>query len=746
MDRIRSLNENPSADQVAAKPIVLIDDHWRRIFVPNSQVASFAVAPAAGHEKITIPQRVAKAGRKIHSVGAIIKITPFDEFGRRTFSMQGPRGPLDIIQGITEITPTYTKVESLVQYVWDMRIATSSIPRQTLSRIIFQRIDKNDPDKRLAVVRLYIQSERFADALVELERIIKEFPDLAHLKEQAVRLRQMFAQHLLREIRLRRDAGQHKQVNALLEAFPTDGIGGETLLQVRAMLGEYEQQRALYKHIMGHEDTKGILDNHIAAVKDAATREELGAIRNELRNELNLHTLNRMADYLRFADDETLPAEQKVALAVSGWLLGNGSGEQNLAVALSLFETRNEIRKYLQAERVAERQASLAHIKKLEGGAPGYAAKLIAHMTPPIETQEGQLNTPGFYKLTTPGVEEQPEFTYFIQLPPEYDPHRRYPCVLTLNGSGTSPEQQVDWWAGSFRKGAKMRQGQAARQGYIVVAPQWTKPHQREYEYSSREHAAVLYCLRDACRRTSIDTDRVFLSGHSMGGNAAWDIGFAHPDLWAGLIPIVARSEKYVLHYDENGRGLPMYFVGGEKDSGWLNENGNEFDNYLKHAGYNTTIVQFQGRGHEHFQDEILSIFEWMELAAHRRDFFRRKFEAVAMRPWDNFFWWLELGGFPSRTIVMPAAWAPGSKRPSTIQAEVRENQRISVKTGAAQVTIWLSPEFVNFGNGMKIVVNGKTIRQEVTPNIETLLEDVRTRGERQHPFWAKVEAKGRGR
>ena len=52
--------------------------------------------------------------------------------------------------------------------------------------------------------------------------------------------------------------------------------------------------------------------------------------------------------------------------------------------------------------------------------------------------------------------------------------------------------------------------------------------------------------LRDACKRFSIDIDRVFLSGHSMGGDAAWDIGLAHPDLWAGVIPIVAAADKYV--------------------------------------------------------------------------------------------------------------------------------------------------------------------------------------------------------
>ena len=72
----------------------------------------------------------------------------------------------------------------------------------------------------------------------------------------------------------------------------------------------------------------------------------------------------------------------------------------------------------------------------------------------------------------------------------------------------------------------------------------------------------MLASLRDACRRFAVDTDRVFLSGHSMGGDAAWDIGLAHPDLWAGVIPIVGRiADSYCTFYWENARNVPFYVV-----------------------------------------------------------------------------------------------------------------------------------------------------------------------------------------
>src|SRR5690606_8820683 len=97
----------------------------------------------------------------------------------------------------------------------------------------------------------------------------------------------------------------------------------------------------------------------------------------------------------------------------------------------------------------------------------------------------------------------QADITYYVQLPPEYDPYKRYPAIVTLNGSATTPLNQVDWWAGAYNKDLDLRMGQAARRGYVVIAPVWTKKHQRQYEYSAQEHAAVLFSLRDACKRFS---------------------------------------------------------------------------------------------------------------------------------------------------------------------------------------------------------------------------------------------------
>jgi pimeloyl-ACP methyl ester carboxylesterase len=334
---------------------------------------------------------------------------------------------------------------------------------------------------------------------------------------------------------------------------------------------------------------------------------------------------------------------------------------------------------------------------------------------------------------------------YLVQLPPEYDPYRRYPAVVTLHGAGTPPEYQIDWWAGKLVEGG-WRAGQASRQGYIVIAPDWTTEHQKQYGYTAREHAAVLDTLRDACRRFAIDTDRVFLSGHSMGGDAAWDLGLAHPDLWAGVIPIVAQSDRYCAFYADNAKLVPFYFVAGELDGGRMNKNARDLDRYMAERGYNCTVVEYLGRGHEYFSDEVLRIFDWM--GRFRRNFFPREFKCSTMRPWDNFFWWVELRQLPARAVVDPADWPPPpSTRAAKVEASVTKKDGIYLSTGAGHVTIWLSPDLLDIDRRMNIVVNGRRIStagKPLTPDLATLLEDVRTRGDRQHPFWVKLEA-GRG-
>jgi pimeloyl-ACP methyl ester carboxylesterase len=355
------------------------------------------------------------------------------------------------------------------------------------------------------------------------------------------------------------------------------------------------------------------------------------------------------------------------------------------------------------------------------------------------------------FHVDVPDAPEEFPVRYDIQLPPEYDPYVRYPAIVTLHAAGGTPESQVTWWAGAADAKSGERRGQAARHGYIVIAPAWTTSRQKAYEYSAREHHVVLASLRDAMRRFSIDSDRVFLSGHALGGDAAWDIGLAHPDLWAGLMVVGARADYgrddsplYVTLYNDNAKAFPLYFVFGELDSNKFADNRVPLNRYMKQSGFDPIVVQYQGRGNEHFYEEIQRLFQWM--GPQRRDFFPESLEAATMRPWDNYFWYLEVDGLPDAALVSPLSWPPRRARPAKLEARYANN-RVVVDAGVSRVTVWLAPRMVDFTRPVELeIINGRDARLEVTPDLETMLEDARTRSDRQHVFWAKVEQQtGRG-
>lgn len=733
----------PGADDekdAPATPILLIDDELRRVYIPRANVASIIDAAPTNLVKIEPWQRPARAGNTLAAVGPSLGITPFDEFGRRIFEMQTRDGRLAVVQGITELTPHYAKVEGLLgpkrTVVWDMRLATSSIPKETLAAILAKAVPRDNPKDWLTIVRFYLQAERFAEANKELQAIIKAFPNQNDLEAEAKQIRQMGARRILKEIQLRREAGQHQLVGRLLENYPTEDVPGDTLQQVREALANYQAE------MNGLEIVVDNVRKQYDALATDDTRALVKSMVDEITKNLNFNNVDRLLSFTQLFDDASLTAEQKIALAISGWLLGQSEAFQDFGQAVPLIQVRNFVLEYLKEPLAHKRAALLESIRSTEGLDVPRVAAIVAQLTPPwFDPKQGSLGY-GAYELMAPGQTEHGDFRYVVQLPPEYDPYRRYPTLLVLNGAYNDPEQELEFWTGvqprdQDGKPTGPRNGQAMRHGYITVAVEWLKPRQYYYEYSLREHEAVLTVLRDACRRFSIDLDRVYLSGHGIGGDAAWDMALAHPDLWAGAVPFLAsldKQDKFLQFYWENAAYVPLYFVQGELDGTKMTENAQLFDKYLGKR-YDTTVVEFHGRGYEPFHDEVLQVFDWLN--RHKREW-PNDFKCSTMRDWDNYFWWIEGVGFPD--TVMPGNWPRRGARPTVVEGRKLNGNRLSARSAAEQTIVWLRPELVDFSQPMRIEINGKRVTGDTSPSLDVLLEDVRTRADFKRPFWARVQ------
>ena len=728
---------DPEAEDGAGSTVVMCDNGLTRTFVSKKRVIGAAEEDAGqAFEKIRISQRVPDSGRRVSSIGNIIATTPFDEFGRRVITLSTPGGRLDLVQGITSITPEWTAVEGLItehSLRLDMRLATSSVPRETLSQVIKKQLDRDDLDERLQFVRLLIQGAQYKEAKLELQGVLKDFPSLKSLQEQQKNISNLAANQLLAEILLRKNSGQDRLVISLLENFSAEDGDGELLQAVKELRDDYRAE--LKRARTQVQEIKALADQ----LPDARDKNLVGTIVEEISTELTFESLKRLSVFERVGSNGQLPPEQALSLALTGWLGGENASQINLKLAISMANVRNLLSRYLLSKEPKERQEIRQRLDTEEAFDAKTIAALASHMVPPAAPAVSSVD--GFFELEAclPFPEGQNKATarYLVQLPPEYDARRRYPTIMTLHGAGTTPLQQIDWWAGTKTKNGR-RDGQGGRHGVIVISPAWSEKTQLEYRYSAKEHSLILAVLRDASRQFSIDSNRVFLSGHSMGGDAAWDIGLSHPDLWAGIIVLSGKAGRFVHHYHPNAQTLPFYIVCGGLDHTTFTANEMDLDRYLK-KGFDLTYVEYRGRGHEHFSDELINIFDWTTRKI--RSSSPKEIDAVSMRPWDRFFWWIEMNSPPQQTMVLPENWPPARfGQPFSLSAKAGTSNKINARCGADQVRIWLSPEVIDFQRPLTIYLGSRRLHQgEITPDVDVLLEDLRTRCDYQHPFWAVI-------
>ena len=458
-------------------PILACDDQLTRTMVSKRRVVKVEPSPAGlGLERIEIPQRVPENGRRVTAVGGVIEATPFDEFGRRVLALATASGRVDIVQGITQITPRWTSVEGITTehpVLLDTRIATSSIPRDVLRRVIDQHIDRKNSDQRLRVVRLLLQAERYDDARHELDAVLADFPDLAALTAERKGLAELAAAKLLDEILLRGRAGQDRLAMRLLEDFPAADAGGEVVEAVRESRDAYRDRQTRAKQLV--EELRG----RLAALEDEETRTAATRIVAEMAGGLSFATLDRLAAFERLGTDPQLPPDRALAIAISGWLQGAAAASENLKLALSAARVRDLLREYLQAADAAVRDTLRVKLGNEEAFSPATVAALARQMRPPAEPTAAI--APGLHELDVVGLEGEPGSRCLVQLPPEYDPLRRYPVVVSLHAAWSTPLNQIDWWAGQPSQDG-LRRGQATRRGVIVIAPAWTAPQQTSYE------------------------------------------------------------------------------------------------------------------------------------------------------------------------------------------------------------------------------------------------------------------------
>jgi hypothetical protein len=237
----------------------------------------------------------------------------------------------------------------------------------------------------------------------------------------------------------------------------------------------------------------------------------------------------------------------------------------------------------------------------------------------------------------------------------------------------------------------------------------------------------------------------------------AFDVGLAHPDLFAGVMPMAAAPEKFAARYFRNGRELPFYVVSGNCASVEVNKLLREVFTEWIMRSYPMFWVEYPGRGVEWFAGEVPNLFDWMRnqrrafpLERLGSDGIGGKFgnEFSTMRPGDNHFYWLSTSAISPANYNSFARWNPNvSCATLTARVDAKSNV-IQLKTsGIRQVTVWVGrnregANLIDFDKPLTVNwdFTPKWANRKVSPSLATLLEEVYLGGDRQQLFLAKIE------
>jgi len=196
---------------------------------------------------------------------------------------------------------------------------------------------------------------------------------------------------------------------------------------------------------------------------------------------------------------------------------------------------------------------------------------------------------------------------YLLYLPKDYpESTQRWPLIVFLHGSG---ESGTDLEAVT-RNGPPKIVGQHQDLPFVILSPQRS-------DGQSWAPSTIRMLLEDVVRRYQIDTDRVYLTGLSMGGFATWELALELPGAFAAIAPVCGGGNPDAVCAL---RDIPVWVFHGAKDNIVPIENSEEMVTALKACGGNVRFTAYPGVGHNSWDSAYgdPELYRWF-LAQHRQ-------------------------------------------------------------------------------------------------------------------------------
>lgn len=193
---------------------------------------------------------------------------------------------------------------------------------------------------------------------------------------------------------------------------------------------------------------------------------------------------------------------------------------------------------------------------------------------------------------------------YGMHVPERYAAARvKWPLIVYLHGFANSYDEPFYEPAGLI--------DEADRQGYLLAAPL----ERGDYSYTDQGDMDVLEVIRDVERHYRVDSSRIYVMGHSMGGYGTNNMATHHPDLFAAAAPAEGTAS---IDLAGNLRNVPWFETSSEEDLDVGAQDAQKMYGALSDAGYDATLLVYDMKIHEYssIYDNIPALFRFF--GAHR--------------------------------------------------------------------------------------------------------------------------------
>ena len=199
-------------------------------------------------------------------------------------------------------------------------------------------------------------------------------------------------------------------------------------------------------------------------------------------------------------------------------------------------------------------------------------------------------------------VEIKIQVHYLLHLPKSYgvDKTKKWPVIVFLHGSG---ERGSELNLVKFHGPPKLVE-KDPEFPFIVVSPQCPA--------EQRWTPFVLSGMLDSViSKYSVDEDRIYLTGLSLGGFGTWDWAMYEPRRFAALVPICGKGEP---RYAEKIKHIPAWVFHGAKDTGVPLSGSLDMVQALEKAGGKPKFTVYPDAGHDSWTETYNNpeLYKWL--------------------------------------------------------------------------------------------------------------------------------------